>query len=113
MFESVAHAMGPAGGAGAPAGIEGMLIQFGPLVLLLFIFYFLLIRPQQKRAKEHQNMLGALRKGDRVITVGGLIGRILDIDGDEMTLDLGDSKVKVVRSSVSGVYGTTESEKKD
>lgn len=71
MFASVAHAMGTAG-AGQAGGADA-LMQFVPLIAMLAIFYFLLIRPQQKRAKQHKAMLEALKKGDQVLTTGGLV----------------------------------------
>ncbi len=114
MFTSVAHAMGaPAGGA---AGGTDALMQFMPLIIMLAIFYFLLIRPQQKRAKEHKAMLAALKKGDTVITNAGFIGRIVDIDGDILTIDLGDTKVQLGRGYVAGLSemaksGKTKAEK--
>ncbi|CAK7047391.1 MAG: hypothetical protein DELT_00885 [Desulfovibrio sp.] len=90
---STAYAMGaPAGGQ------ENMFASFMPFVLIFAVFYFLLIRPQQKKQKEHQKMLEGLKKGDAVITAGGLLGRILEVKDDVMTVDLGDSKVSVPRS---------------
>ena len=101
MFASVAHAMGSAG-AGA-AGNENVLMNILPLIILMVLFYFLLIRPQQKRAKEHRAMLDALKKGDRVLTSGGLLGRVTAISGDEVSVDLGSTEVTVSRSYVTGV----------
>ena len=107
MFVSLAHAAAgaPAGGAaGDPTGgILGMLM---PLVLMFAVFYFLLIRPQQKRAKQHRAMLDALQKGDYVITSGGLLGRILEVENNIFTIDLGDSKVRVPRGYITGTFGT-------
>jgi preprotein translocase subunit YajC len=100
MFASVAHAMGSAGGSG---GSGDALMQFMPLILMLVIFYFLLIRPQQKRAKEHKAMLQALKKGDTVITNAGLIGRIVDIYADILLLDLGATRVQLGRGYVAGL----------
>ncbi len=93
MFASVAHAMGTAG-AGQAGGADA-LMQFVPLIAMLAIFYFLLIRPQQKRAKQHKAMLEALKKGDQVLTTGGLVGRVVDIDGDILstTVSLGRAYV--------------------
>ncbi len=101
MFSSVAYAAGsaPAGGGGG----ADMLIQFMPLILMFVVFYFLLIRPQQKKAKEHKSMLGALKKGDHVITSSGMLGRIVEIEGDVMTLDLGKTEVKIVRAYIASV----------
>ena len=101
MFASVAHAMGTAG-TGHAGGADA-LMQFVPLIALLAIFYFLLIRPQQKRAKQHKAMLEALKKGDQVLTTGGLVGRIVDIDGDILSLDLGSTTVSVGRAYVVSV----------
>jgi len=100
MFARVAHAMGSAGGSG---GSGDALMQFMPLILMLAIFYFLLIRPQQKRAKEHKAMLQALKKGDTVITNAGFIGRIVDIDEDMLVLDLGATRVQLGRGYVAGL----------
>ena len=74
-----------------------------PFVILIAVFYFLLIRPQQKRAKQHKAMLEALKKGDQVLTTGGLVGRIVDIDGDILSLDLGSTTVSVGRAYVVSV----------
>ena len=70
-------------------------MQFVPLIAMLAIFYFLLIRPQQKRAKQHKAMLEALKKGDQVLTTGGLVGRVVDIDGDILSIDLGSTTVSL------------------
>jgi preprotein translocase subunit YajC len=102
MFVSVAHAMGSAGG-GQAAGPEAMFSSFMPILLMLAIFYFLLIRPQQKKAKEHKALLDALKKGDTVLTNAGFIGRIVDVEDDVLTLDLGETKVQVMRPYVAGL----------
>ncbi len=97
MFASVAYAMGASGtGAGGVADIGA----FVPLIAVLLIFYFMLIRPQQKRAKQHKSMLDSLKKGDQILTSGGLIGRITDMDGDFLTIDLGSTSVTISRSYV-------------
>ena len=98
MFASVAHAMGTAG-AGQAGGADA-LMQFVPLIAMLAIFYFLLIRPQQKRAKQHKAMLEALKKGDQVLTTGG---RVVDIDGDILSIDLGSTTVSLGRAYVVSV----------
>jgi preprotein translocase subunit YajC len=74
----------------------------GLIGVLVIMFYFLLIRPQQKRFKEHQNMVDALKKGDKVVTAGGLVGKIHKITAgnDEVQVDLGDAKVTVMRASI-------------
>ena len=73
----IAFAAAPAGGAGAAGGFA----SFIPLILIFVVFYFLLIRPQQKQAKQHQKFLSELKKGSRVLTKGGIHGVIVDIDG--------------------------------
>ncbi|MCG7492533.1 preprotein translocase subunit YajC [Thalassobius sp. Cn5-15] len=85
--------------------------QFIPLILIFAIMYFLLIRPQQRKMKEHQNMVEALRKGDQVITQGGLIGKVVkvkDAEG-EIEVELAEGvKVRVVRSTIAQVKSKTE-----
>jgi preprotein translocase subunit YajC len=101
----------PAGGGavGQPAcgGGEQLLFMLGMLVL----FYFLLIRPQQKRAKQHRELIGALKRGDSVITSSGIFGRIVEIDGNAMTLEIGkNTQIKILKSYVAGIANTdTES----
>lgn len=111
MFVSVAHAMGAAGGGAA--GPADAFMQFVPLLLMLAIFYFLLIRPQQKRAKLHKAMLESLKKGDQVLTTGGLVGRIVDIDADILTIDLGETKVNVGRAYIVGLTDARSKPVKD
>jgi len=103
FFESLAFAIGaaPGGGSGSPAE---MFAQFIPLILMVAVFWFLLIRPQKKRQQEHKTMLENLRRGDSIVTTGGLIGRIMDIDGDILTLDLGETRVRVGRGFISGLF---------
>ncbi len=103
MFESVAYAMGtPQAGAGPASGTD-MLMQFLPLIVMFVIFWFLLIRPQQKRAKAHKAMLAELKRGDHVITSAGLIGRILEIDDEQVLLESGESKLRVARGAIGGL----------
>ncbi|MDR0339813.1 MAG: preprotein translocase subunit YajC [Desulfovibrio sp.] len=99
LWTTAAHAMGPAPGGTEGAGWQSLI----PFILMFAVFYFLLIRPQQKRAKEHKAMLNQLKRGDEVVTAGGLYGRILETADDHVILDLGDSKVKVSRSAISAV----------
>ena len=85
------------------------LQQFGPLILIFAIFYFLIIRPQQKRDKERKNMLSELKEGDDVVTIGGIFGRILNIKEDVVTLEVGDKvKIKVTRSAIGNVLKKDE-----
>jgi preprotein translocase subunit YajC len=95
----------------AQAGGEpNLIIQLLPLILIFVVFYFLLIRPQQKRMKEHRAMLSALRRGDRVVTGGGIIGQIVKVSGDdELTVEIADGvRVKILRSTVANVLAKTE-----
>jgi preprotein translocase subunit YajC len=97
MFDQIVYAMAP-GGEGGTQGF-GMFL---PLILLFGIFYFLMIRPQQKRQKEHKALLSNLRKGDQVITAGGLYGRITGLTDAVVTLEIAEKvRVKVARSQIS------------
>lgn len=99
MFLEIAHAMAPQGGEGG-GGFAALL----PLILLFVIFYFILIRPQQKRAKEHRRLLENLKRGDRVLTAGGLYGTIVNIDGNIVTLELAEKiRVRVNRNYIAGL----------
>ena len=97
MFVSPAWAQG-AGGGGLD-GLGGLL----PLVLIFVVFYFLLIRPQQKKAKEHREVLANLRRGDRIVTNGGLLGTITRVPNDtELMVEIADGvKVRVLRGMVA------------
>lgn len=86
-----------------------ILQQFGPMILVFAIFYFLIIRPQQKREKERRDMLSNLKAGDNIITVGGIFGKILNIKEDIVTLEVGDKvKIKITRSAVGNVFEEKE-----
>ena len=84
---------------------QGAMLQFLPLVLIFIVFYFLLIRPQQKKQKEHRAMLQALRRGDKVITGGGILGTINRVvNDDEVVVDIADNvRVRVMRSTITTV----------
>lgn len=86
------------------------IAQFVPLILIFAIMYFLLIRPQQKKVKEHQAMVGAVRRGDQVVTQGGLIGKVTKVKEDnELEVEIADGvKVRVVQSTLSDVRSKTE-----
>jgi preprotein translocase subunit YajC len=89
--------------AGQP-GMEAFLIQLLPLILILVIFYFLLIRPQQKRMKQHQDMVSALRRGDTVVTSGGIIGKVTKVDDTEVSVEIATGTViRVVRHTIGEV----------
>ncbi len=95
--------MGTPQAGGAPASGTDMLMQFLPLILMFVIFWFLLIRPQQKRAKAHKQMLTELKRGDHVVTSSGLIGRILEIDDEQVLLESGEAKVRISRTAIGGL----------
>jgi preprotein translocase subunit YajC len=86
------------------------LVQIAPFALILVVFYFFLIRPQQQKAKEHKTMLSALRRGDRVVTGGGIIGTIAKVVSDEEVLvEIAEGlRVRVLRSTITGVTAKTE-----
>ncbi len=100
---NIAYAMGQGGAGGGSGGFT----SFIPLILMFVIFYFLLIRPQQKKTKEHRGMIENLRTGDRIITNGGLHGRITGISETTLTVEIAEKvRVKVNRASVSGLMQT-------
>jgi preprotein translocase subunit YajC len=101
MLISPAYAQVP----GAGLFDQSALIQFLPLVLIFIVFYFLLIRPQQKKAKDHRTMLDALRRGDRIVTGGGILGTVNKVVGpEEVEVDIAPGvRVKVLRSTITSV----------
>jgi preprotein translocase subunit YajC len=98
--------------AAAPQGQGDPLMSFLPLVLIFIVFYFLLIRPQSKKAKEHKQMVEALAKGDEVVTSGGLLGRITKIGDNFIELEVAEgTSVRVQRQAVANLMpkGTIKS----
>lgn len=94
---ALAYAQGE-GGGGPASGI----VSFLPLIILFLIFYFLLIRPQQKRAKEHKQMVAELQKGDQVVTSGGMHGRVTSVSEETITVEVSDGvRIKFSRESVA------------
>lgn len=103
----IAYAMG---GDAIAGGAKGMG-AFIPLILMFVIFYFLLIRPQQKRAKQHREVLKNLRKGDTVVTSGGIHGRITGLTDTIVTLEIADKvRIKVSRGQIAGLGGGNDKE---
>src|SRR5262245_22874329 len=96
--------------AQAAPGVFDMLNSLiVPTALIIGIMYFLMIRPQQKRLKEHRDMVAAIRRGDTVVTSGGIIGKVAKVDENELQVEIADGvKIKVVRSTVSEVRGKGE-----
>ena len=84
--------------------------QFVPLILIFVIFYFLLIRPQQKKVKDHKTMIDAVGRGDTIVTGGGLIGKVVRVlEDDKAELEIADNiTIKIIRSSISAVLSKTE-----
>ena len=106
MFESPAFA---ATGGTAAGGTTGFFVSIFPLILIFVIFYFLLIRPQQRRMKQHQSMIMAVKPRDTAVTSGGLIGKVTKVDEDEVELEIAQGvRVRVVKSMLSDVrpHGT-------
>jgi len=94
--------------AAAPSGGASFFVQTIPLVLVFVIFYFLMIRPQQKRMKEHQAQIAAVKKGDRVVTGGGLIGKVTKVGETEVEVELGQGvRVQAVKSTLTQVVDPT------
>ena len=109
FFISTAQAQAQAAGA---AGGQSALLQLLPLVLIFVVFYFLLIRPQAKRAKEHKAMVAALAVGDEVVTSGGMLGKVTEAGDQFLTVEVAEGvRVKVQRHTVSSVLpkGTMKS----
>jgi preprotein translocase subunit YajC len=96
---------------GAATGAGGGLAGFLPLILIFVVFYFLLIRPQQKKAKQHTAFLGQLKKGDDVVTSGGIHGKITGLTDTIITLEIADSvRIKVNRPSVLASEADTKNQ---
>ena len=107
MFISNAYAQTAAAGGGDPT--SAMIMQLAPLVLIFVVFYFLLIRPQQQARKRHMEMVAALKKGDVVVTSGGIIGKVRSVDELEVRLELSPNvEVRILRNAIGEVRSKTE-----
>jgi preprotein translocase subunit YajC len=105
MFASVAYAQEPAAAVTEASPIAGLM----PIILMVVLFYFLLIRPQQKKMNEHKKMVAALRRGDKVLTSGGIFGTISKVEDDAIVVEIApEVKVKVEKNSISTVITRTE-----
>lgn len=103
MLISPAYAQNAAGGGG------DFFVSILPLVLIFVVFYFLLIRPQQKKVKQHKALVEALRRGDRVVTSGGIVGTVTRVIDNEAEVEIAkDVKVRVVKHTISDVLSRTE-----
>jgi len=109
MFVTPAYAQ--AAGAAAPAGgMTDIFIQMMPILLLVVIFWFLIFRPQQKRLKAQQAMLSAIRRGDTIVTTGGIVGKVTKaVDGEDLEVEIATGvKVKLVRGMIADVRSKAE-----
>lgn len=98
----------------APGGSPSQLLSFLPLVLVFIIFYFLLIRPQQRKAKDHQQMLGKLKKNDEVMTSGGIYGKVTALTDNIVTVEVAPNvRIRVNRPQISAVVTGEKSLAKD
>ena len=103
MFASPAYAQA-AGGS-----LTSSLGGFVPIILIFGIMYFLMIRPQQKKAKDHRNMVAALRKGDQIVTQGGIIGKVTKVKEDEVEVEIAkEVKVRILKNTITQVMNKTE-----
>ena len=103
MFISPAYAQ-------ASGGFGGGIVGFLPIILIFAIMYFLMIRPQQKKAKEHKALVQALRRGDQVLTQGGLIGKVTKVkENDEIEVEIAENvKVRIIKTTIVSVLSKTE-----
>jgi len=104
MFVTPAYAQAAAPAAGGGAAFA----QFIPLILVFLIMYFLIMRPQQKKMKQHRQMVEALKKGDNVITQGGIIGKVVAVRDDEVEVEIAQGvRIRVVRATIAQVVNRT------
>ena len=90
--------------AQAAAQQPSMLASFIPLILIFLIFYFLLIRPQQKKQKEHKVLLDSIKRGDEILSSGGILGKVIKVDNDKLTVEIARGvNVSIIRSTVADV----------
>ena len=106
ISQAFAQAAGGGGGGGLLDGIQGFI----PLILIFVVFYFLLIRPQQKKMKQHRELVANVRRGDRVVTGGGIIGQVTKVVSDnEVMLEIADGvRVRVVKQTITDVLAKGE-----
>jgi len=104
MFVTPAFAQAAAPAAGGGAAFA----QFIPLILVFLIMYFLIMRPQQKKMKQHRQMIEALKKGDNVITQGGILGKVVSVRDDEVEVEIAQGvRIRVVRATIAQVVTRT------
>src|SRR3989338_7994503 len=104
-----AQASGPSGTPSPGGGLSGLIVQMFPIILIFGIFYFLLIRPQQKKQKEHQAMIDNLKKGDFILTTGGIYGVITNVKDKGYSVKIADNvKVDIAKGGVSALVKKRE-----
>lgn len=110
MFVTQAFAQAAGAAPAAGGGITDILVQLAPILLLVVIFWFLIFRPQQKRVKAQQAMLSAVRRGDTVVTTGGIVGKVTKaVDGEDLEVEIAQGvKIKLVRGMISDVRTKSE-----
>ena len=106
MFITSAYAQAASGAAAGP----GLMSSLLPMLLIIPVFYFLLIRPQQKKAKEHKALVSAIKRGDKVVTTGGILGTVTKvIDNGEVQLEIaGGVRIRILRAAISDVVNRAE-----
>ena len=111
MFISEAYAQA----AGAGGGMDGLLANIAPLILIFVVFYFLLIRPQQRRAREHREMLASVRRGDQVVTGGGFLGKVTKVLNDsEIEIELAEGmRVRALKGTLQNIISRGEPSSKE
>lgn len=116
MVLAVAAASGcvPQSGGGAEGGGGGFsIVSFAPFILIFVLFYFLILRPQQKQSKLKQEMLASLKRGDKIVNSGGILGTVLSVEDDQLTVEIDKGvSVKMLRNGISAVVDRKEEEKK-
>src|SRR3569832_2259153 len=104
MFATQAQAQTPGGAPAGGGGLQDSIIQFAPLLLMLVLGYMLLIRPQQRRMRQHQDMVKALKRGDSVVLNSGVIGKVTKVDDNEASVEIApNNTVKEVKTMISDV----------
>lgn len=89
--------------AAAPNAASG-IVQLAPLILIMLVFYFLLIRPQQKRLKAHKDMVAAMKKGDKIVTAGGIYGTVVEVSDNEVKVEIAEgTRVRVKRDTITAL----------
>lgn len=100
----------PSDAGAPPSAAAGFMSQFGALIMIFLVFYFLLIRPQQKRLKQHQSMISSINRGDKVVTGGGIVGTVERvIDENEVLVSIADNvTIKVIKSTLADVKSKSQ-----